>query len=655
LIERLTTSDVEEIVELRLVRKAFEIRLFEERLLRLFSQGKLFGTVHTSIGQEWSGIAVAERLIPGDVIFSNHRCHGHYLARTGNIRGLLAEIMGRDSGICGGRGGSQHICDADVFSNGVQGGIVPISAGIALGQKIGRTGNITVAFIGDGTLGEGAVYETLNLSSLWSLPVLFVLENNLYAQSTPQRQTLAGNILARAEAFGIATNHVNTWNVPDLLSRMESAISQVRSCCKPMFVEIETYRLMAHSKGDDDRDPAEVQEYWARDSLVLFEKKFPGEAEKIKAEINRNLDEAVIDCEASAFTIATSELKSHDANIHWSKTQIEMEDRVVNRIYVGLRNAMVKDGRVLILGEDVEGPYGGAFKVTKDLSQLFPGRVINTPISEAAILGICNGLALRGMRPVCEFMFGDFILLAADQFVNHAAKFRYMYNDKVRVPVVIRTPMGGRRGYGGTHSQCLEKHLLGVPDTQVLALHHRYDPALIYETLLATVDRPTLVVENKTLYGERVSAISQAGFEWLHSNHLFPISYLRAFDAADVTFLCYGGMLLEVEKAVEILFQEYDVISEIVCPTQIYPLQADAIASTISSELVMIIEEGQRFCGLGAEIAMQLQEQRGAKGIRMRRVAAVEQVIPSCKPVELEFLPHAGTIVREAIEHLRHE
>jgi 2-oxoisovalerate dehydrogenase E1 component len=640
-------------VELRLVRRALEIRLFEERLLSLFSEGKLFGTVHTCIGQEWSGIAVAEHLIPGDVIFSNHRCHGHYLARTENYRGLLAEIMGRESGICGGRGGSQHICDSDVFSNGVQGGIVPISTGIAMAQKITGTGNIAVVFIGDGTLGEGVVYESLNVCSMWSLPLLIVLENNSYAQSTPQGQTLAGSILARAEAFGIPADRADTWNVPDLLGRVGRAVAQVRKCCKPMFVEIETYRLMAHSKGDDDRDQIEVQKFWARDSLVLFETKFPIEAEKLKAEITRNLDDAVLECETTAFTNRTPQLEIEEKNVTWSSTEIEGEDRVVNRIYTGLRTAMQNDGRVLILGEDVESPYGGAFKVTKDLSRLFPGRVKNTPISEATILGICNGLALRGMRPVCEFMFGDFILLAADQFINHAAKFRYMYNDKVRVPVVIRTPMGGKRGYGATHSQTLEKHFLGVPDTQVLALHHRYDPAVIYEKLLATVDRPTLVIENKTLYGEKVTANSQNGYEWHHSNQFFPISYLRPSDPPDLTFLCYGGMLLEVEKAVEILFQEHDVIAEIICPIQLYPLQSEAISSRISTDHLIVVEEGQEFCGLGAEIAAQLHGNRGEKAFRIHRIAAAEQAIPSCKPLELEVLPNAGTIAKRTLEHLR--
>jgi 2-oxoisovalerate dehydrogenase E1 component len=651
--EKLTGRRPEEMVETRLVRKAFGIRLFEECLLRLFSGGKLFGTVHTCIGQEWSGIAVAEQLLPGDVVFSNHRCHGHYLARTENYRGLLAEIMGRASGICGGRGGSQHICDGEVFSNGLQGGIVPISAGIAMAQKAAGAENITVVFIGDGTLGEGVVYETLNIASRWSLPLLIVLENNSYAQSTPQKQTLAGGILARAEAFGVATDRADTWNVPNLLLGMDRAVSMVRNRCKPMFFELETYRLMAHSKGDDDRDPCEVREFRERDFLVLFERKFPAEAEKLKAELQRNLDAAVLDCEASSFATARPATETEEKEAQWSRAVIAMEDRVVSRIYAGLRAAMEKDSRILILGEDVEAPYGGAFKVTKDLSQLFPGRVRNTPISEAAILGLATGLAMRGMRPVCEFMFGDFLLLAADQFINHAAKFNAMYNGQVRVPVIVRAPMGGRRGYGATHSQSLEKHFLGIPDTQILALHHRVDPAAIYETLLGTVDRPTLVVENKMLYGENASAKSHDGFEWMQSDQRFPVSHLRAMDAADLSFLCYGGMLLEVEKAVEILFEEHDVIAEIVCPVQIYPLQIDAISSRISADRVIIVEEGQGFCGLGAELAAQLHERRAGRAFRAHRIVAAEEAIPACKPLELEFLPGARAIVQKTIEYLR--
>src|SRR5262249_5406730 len=139
----------------------------EQRLLDLFAQGKLFGTVHTCIGQEWVGVAVAEALAEGDVVFTNHRGHGHYLARTDDVDGLVAEVMGKQSGVCGGRGGSQHLCGGGVYSNGIQGGIVPVAAGMALAHKLRGTGRVAVVFIGDGTLGEGAVYETLNIASRW--------------------------------------------------------------------------------------------------------------------------------------------------------------------------------------------------------------------------------------------------------------------------------------------------------------------------------------------------------------------------------------------------------------------------------------------------------------------------------------------------------
>src|ERR1700676_4882528 len=152
------------------------IREVEERLLQLFAAGKLFGTVHTCVGQEMVGVAIARALRAGDILFSNHRCHGHFLARTGNVEGLIAEIMGKSGGICGGRGGSQHLSDMSngFFSNGVQGGIAPISAGLAMSLQLRDTDNLAVVFLGDGTLGEGAVYETLNIVSKWKLPLLFV-------------------------------------------------------------------------------------------------------------------------------------------------------------------------------------------------------------------------------------------------------------------------------------------------------------------------------------------------------------------------------------------------------------------------------------------------------------------------------------------------
>jgi 2-oxoisovalerate dehydrogenase E1 component len=633
--------------ETRLIRKALGIRLFEQRLLKLFSEGRLNGTVHTCIGQEWTGVAVAEHLQPADVIFSNHRCHGHYLARTGNYTGLFAEIMGREGGICRGRGGSQHICDSNVFSNGIQGGIVPVSAGIAYSQLLNGSEDITVVFIGDGTLGEGAVYESMNLASKWGLPLLIVLENNLYAQSTSQLQTLSGDIEARAQAFGIRTMRGDTWSPETLIQSMGEAVSYVREMRRPLFFRADTYRLMAHSKSDDDRSRSEVEDYWQRDLLHHSRETHPELMSELEASLEAELDAAVTQAESSPVTNELDAITVEPIGT-WQETVFEETDRVVNRIYAGLRAAMEDDERVLLIGEDIEGPYGGAFKATKDLSQRFPGRVRNTPISELAITGLSNGLALHGKRPVTEIMFGDFVMLAADQWINHAAKFQFMYADQVTVPLVLRTPMGGKRGYGPTHSQSLEKHLLGVPGTQVLALHNRYDPALVYKTLLSDVQRPTLMIENKVLYGDKATADAVSGFKWFHSSHRFPISYMRTENEADLAILCMGGMLSDAEKAVTQLFADHDIVAEIICPIQLFPLQIDAILKVIpASGRLLLVEEGHGFCGFTAEVLAELYERDPS--LQMRRLYSHPQHIPSAKPLELEVLPNASRIVAEIL------
>jgi len=631
--------------------QAFLIRAFEQKLLALFSAGKLFGTVHTCIGQEFTGVAVCRNLRDGDLIFTNHRGHGHFLARTGDVNGLMAEIMGRQTGVCGGRGGSQHICSQGVFSNGIQGGIVPVSAGLALAQKIANSGNIVVVFIGDGTLGEGVIYEAFNVASKWELPLLITLENNLYAQSTSQRQTLAGDICLRAEAFGIRSLAADIWNTEALFERAAEAVEHVRRDSKPCFLRVDNYRLMAHSKGDDDRDTEEVRKYWSIDPLTQFEREFPGEAATFKQKAEERVAAAVELADSAPFAAPVVDSAAEPDELQWSPAQVGPPDRVAARIYQGLRTAMERDSRVILIGEDMEAPYGGAFKVTKDLSVLFPGRVRNTPISEATIVGLGSGMAIAGERPVCEIMFGDFLTLACDQIINHAAKFEYMYNGKVSVPVVIRTPVGGKRGYGATHSQSLEKHFLGVPGTQVFAIHHRHDPAQFYEDLLKTVDRPTIVLENKVLYGKSTSDDSPDGFRWEHSQEQFPCTRLRPGTPPDVTIVCYGGMLEEAERAVEHLFDVHDIVAEIICPLRLYPLDIDPVLDSVrDSGRLLIVEEGQGFCGFGAEVIAAIQEQEPALISRTSRLNATPHPIPSCKPLELEILPATNSILAATLE-----
>jgi len=246
------------------------IRRFEETLLGLFSEGKIAGTTHTYIGQEANAVGVIAHLEQKrDVVVSNHRCHGHYLAFTGDVDGLLREVMGREGGVCGGKGGSQHLWSGNFFSNGVLGSTVPVAAGMALAERERGSDAVTTAFIGDGTLGQGVVYETLNLASLWRLPLLFVLENNSYAQSTPSSLAMAGSIVDRANAFGIETTELDTTDVTDIHSRASAVVEEVRVSGRPHFLVLHTYRFSPHSKGDDFRDPDEIEKRRTFDPLRI--------------------------------------------------------------------------------------------------------------------------------------------------------------------------------------------------------------------------------------------------------------------------------------------------------------------------------------------------------------------------------------------------
>jgi TPP-dependent pyruvate/acetoin dehydrogenase alpha subunit len=254
----------------RLYERMYFIRRFEESLLDLFSQGKLVGTTHTYVGQEANGVGIIDHLDPAvDTIFSNHRCHGHYLAYTNDAFGLLCEVMGRSPGVCGGKGGSQHLCKGNFYSNGVLGSIVPVATGIALAEKRKGTGAVSTVFLGDGTLGEGVTYESLNMASLWKLPVFFVVENNHIAQSTPIELELAGSIPARAAAFGIETAELDTTDVEEVHEAAGRAVARIRETGAPYFLVLDTYRFSPHSKGDDNRDPAEIEERRKRDPLKI--------------------------------------------------------------------------------------------------------------------------------------------------------------------------------------------------------------------------------------------------------------------------------------------------------------------------------------------------------------------------------------------------
>ena len=274
-----------------LYRSLYRIRRFEETVLGNFSRSVFFGTTHTYLGQEANAVGVLSHIQENDIVFSNHRCHGHYLAYGGDAQALFAELMGRATGVCGGRGGSQHLQWRNFYSNGILGGTIPIATGMALAEKYKHSGYITVAFLGDGTLGEGVIYEAFNMAALWKAPILYVLENNHIAQTTDISLAVAGNIAARFEAFGIPATQLNSSDVLEITPVAGELLSRVRVEQSPYALILDTHRFGPHSKGDDTRNPDLVRKMRLEHDPIQIQARRLEEVERIS--IETEVDEAI--------------------------------------------------------------------------------------------------------------------------------------------------------------------------------------------------------------------------------------------------------------------------------------------------------------------------------------------------------------------------
>jgi pyruvate/2-oxoglutarate/acetoin dehydrogenase E1 component len=340
---------------------------------------------------------------------------------------------------------------------------------------------------------------------------------------------------------------------------------------------------------------------------------------------------------------------------------------VLESLNAALHTAMASDDRVILLGEDILDPYGGAFKITQGLSTKFPDRVFTTPVSESGIIGVAAGMALRGLRPVVEIMFGDFLALGADQIINHLSKFRYMYNEQVRVPLVIRTPMGGRRGYGPTHSQTLEKLFLGVPGLRVLAANALGDPGQLLRDAILEGDGPVLFVENKLLYNLPFPTDDQRGD---FSIEYVPLAFLsgsgnrteatpsngyaqfmnvsiESAPPAQLTLAAYGYMAELGRQSMHRLAFEHEIFIEMVVPTQLSPFEIDPIANSAGrTGRLLVIEEGTYSMGWGAEVVARIAEGLGRRLNCAARIAAEESPIPASLPLEQAVLPGVADIIR---------
>jgi len=273
-----------------LYKKSLKIREFEKILLKTHSSGEVSGTIHTCIGQELNALCVIDQLKTEDIVFSNHRGHGHFLAKTNKFEELLNEILGNEVGINSGVGGSQHVHDLNYYTNGIQGGSVPVAAGYAFSNQLNKKDSICVSFIGDGTLGEGVVYETLNLLGVLKAPVLIIVENNQYAQSSKFKDTFAGNPLERLSSFGLDCFEVSPLELEVMIDRIKKSIDEIRTNKKAQIIIINTTRIGPHSKGDDSRSKEEIEEAINLDPLILLKKNIKDSVD-IELEVSKYINE----------------------------------------------------------------------------------------------------------------------------------------------------------------------------------------------------------------------------------------------------------------------------------------------------------------------------------------------------------------------------
>ena len=668
------------------------IRVFESRVEELFAAGKLPGFVHTYIGEEAIAVGVCSRLRPDDYITSTHRGHGHALAKGMDPAELMAELYGRAEGACRGRGGSMHVADFSLGmlgANGIVGGGFGIAAGAALSARHRGTDQVAVCFFGDGGINKGTFHEALNFASVHRLGVVYVCENNQYAQFTSRsRTTSVDDLAARAVAYGMEGATVDGNDVAAVVAAAARAVERARSGAGPTLLNMETYRLGGHYVGDAEvyRDASEVDEHRRRDPIrrweaALAERGWLDDDER--AGVWEGATEVVIDAEqwaeaadppdpATALedVFTPQRPAPHDGGENRDEacggdlvavtpdrparsragggSQADggpagiADAAVTRRMTFGqatvdaMATAMRADDGVLVLGEDIS--WGGNFGQFRGLVEEFgPRRVIDMPISEAIIVAVAVGAATAGLRPVASMSFVEFTLGAMDEIVNQASKFRYMFGGQVSVPLVLRASDGVLRSSGSQHSSSLEGLFTHLPGLKVVAPSN---PADAKGLLRAAIDDPDPVIylEHKKITAQRGPVPT--------GDHRVPLgSAAVARPGADVTVVAYSAMALNALAAAERLASD-GIEAEVIDLRSLVPLDFETVLESVArTRRAVVAHEAWRFGGFGAELAAQLHSELfGELEAPVARVGAASAPVPFSPPLEAAVVPGADAV-----------
>jgi 2-oxoisovalerate dehydrogenase E1 component len=642
-----------------MLRRMLRIRLFDEAALALQQQGLLPGPMHASTGQEAAVTGACMALRDCDWITGNHRSHGHPIAKGAALGPLMAELLGRRDGVCAGKGGSMHLADFSVGSLGesaIVGAGIPIATGAGLAARIRHSDRICLCFFGDGASNQGAFHEALNMAAIWSLPVVYLCENNLYAATTPMRDSTAvPDVADRAAAYAMPGVVVDGQDAVAVHEAVGAAVERARSGLGPTLIEAKTYRYREHADGepipDFYRSREEVEAWRERDPISqhrarLFEQGLLDRtgAERLEREVRTEIDEAVAFATASAPPPAEAAFTDVYAvgPVATGAAEPPPGDREISyleAIFEAEREEMARDPDVFLIGEDV-----ALLEATGVFEGVGPDRIWSAPISENGFVGMAVGAALCGLRPIVDLTIASLVYVAMDAIVNQAAKARYLYGGQAGVPLVIRAGLWHGHAYAAQHSDRPYPMFMNVPGLRVVVPATPYDVKGLLKAAVRCPD-PVLVFEDKGLWFEPgpVPAVE------------YEIELGRAAvrrEGSDATLVAIGSSLREALAAAELLDGE-GLSVEVIDPRSLAPLDdATLLASVEKTGRLAIADPAHRTAGAAAEIAARVAE-RAFEHLRapIARVATPDVPIPFSPALERSLYPSAEAIA-EALRRI---
>ncbi len=661
------SKDVKEVSDSEFLRTMCKIRAFEEHLSGAFSKGNLpTEAIHLSIGQEAVAAGVCMNLRETDYLNTTHRGHGHIISKGADLKRMMAEIYGKSDGLCEGKGGSMHVTDGNkgiLGANGIVGAGYLLAMGAGFTIKNEKRDDISVVIAGDGSVNQGMFHEAMNMISVFGLPVLVVVENNLYGEFTHiDNHSAVTEIYKRAHAYNLESQRLDGNDVKQVYEGIRKVIEKMRKDGRPRLVELMTYRWHGHMEGDPElyRTDDEKASYKKGDPISLLKNEMlkSGEIEEdeigqIEKEAEEEVNEAVDFAESSDLpkprTLLTNVYSPDDKSLYQGEYERLSGDglkqaSIAQAINEAISEEMERDDRVFMWGEDVA--LGGYFNVAEGLVDRFgKERVIDTPISENGIIGGAVGAAMTGMRPIAEILFSDFLTCCMDPILNQAAKLRYMTGGQLTIPLTIRTPLGSGIGVAAQHSQSMEKYFFGIPGLIVVAPSDAYTAKGLLKSAIRS-ENPVLFFEHKLLY-------ANAG-KIPVGDYTLPLGKARKVrEGQDVTIVSHLlGVGVSLDAA-DILASE-GINADVIDLATLYPMDTRTILESVSrTGYLVTVEEGTSTGGIGSEVIARIVL-AGFDLLRAApiRIAAPECPIPYARNLENAMLPSPELVaekVRKAL------